>query len=80
MNGAPRIAPTPISSWAAPLAEEDGDERDQRLGHRGADGGEDAADGAFVEVQVKSKPFDGVGKQLCGDKDDGEADEEEKEG
>ncbi len=61
-------------------AEQDGDERDQRLGHGRTDRGEDAADGPFVQAQVKAEPFDCVGEQLGGDQDDGEADDEEKEG
>ena len=68
MNGAPRMAPTPISwpgrSAAARAGEQDRHERDHRLGQRRAHGGEDAADRALGQVQLMAEPLDAVGEQL----------------
>ena len=70
------MAPTPISSCGGARAEENGDQRDERLRHRRADGRQYAADGAFVQAQVKADPLDGVDEQLGGDKDGGKAEKE----
>jgi hypothetical protein len=44
-------------------AADDCDDRDQRLGHRGADGREHAARGPLPEPELVSGPLDGVGEQ-----------------
>ncbi len=56
---------------------EQGDDRDQRLRHRRADRGEDAADRPFAEAEPVADPLDRVGEEQRAGEDDGEADEQQ---
>ena len=55
-----------------------GDDRDQRLRHRRADRGEDAAHGPHSNLEPMADPLDRVGKEQRASEDDGEADEEDR--
>ena len=79
MNGAPRIAPTPISSDDCAGREDDRDDRDQGLGERRTDRGEHGADGPFRQVQGATEPLDPVGEQLRADQDDDERDQQDEQ-
>ena len=61
-------------------AADDRDDRDQRLRHRGADRGEDAAGRALAEVEAVAEPLDRVREHERAREDDGEADDEEDGG
>ena len=64
--------------FAAFGAADQGDDRDQRLRHRGPDRGEDAADRAFAELQPVAEPLDRVGEEQRAGEDDGEADRQQE--
>ena len=49
---------------------DDGDDRDQRLGHRRRHRGQHAADRPLGQVQPMPEPLDAVGEQLGGEQDD----------
>ena len=70
----------PMSSRAGRVREEDGDDRDEGLGQRRADGREHAADRALAELEGASEPLDAVGEQLGGDEDQGEGGEQVHDG
>ena len=59
------------------LGADQGDDRDQRLRHRGADRGQQAADRALAELQAVPDPLDRVGEEQRAGEDDGEAGEEQ---
>ncbi len=56
---------------------DDRDDRDQRLGHRGADRGQDRADRTLPHVQPAAQPLHRVREDERARKDDRERDEEE---
>ncbi len=73
-NGAPTIAPDRDIITSLRTAD-DRDHRDQRLGHRGADGGEDAPDRALAEPEPVARPLDRVGEEESAAGNDREGDE-----
>ena len=60
-------------------AADDRDDRDQGLRHRGADRGEQAADGPLPQLQLVADPLDGVREEERPAEEDGEADCEEND-
>jgi hypothetical protein len=63
MNGAPEDR-ADADLLAARLTGHDGHQRQDRLGERGADGGEHAADHALGQAEPLADPLDPVGEQL----------------
>ena len=80
MNGAPRMAPTPTSSAVCAAGEHDRDDRHEGLGEGRAHRREDAAHRALAELVAPAEPLDAVGEQLGRGEDDGEGDQQEKDG
>jgi hypothetical protein len=62
------------------FAADDRDDRDQRLGHRGADRREQAADRPLAHRQPVARPLDGVRENQGAGEDHGEADQKQNEG
>ncbi len=79
MNGAPRIAPMPDVGRRRAAGEDDGDDRDHRLGQGRPDRRQDGADRPFGQVEVVAEPLDAVGEQLRPDEDDDEGDGQDDE-
>ena len=80
MNGAPRIAPIPISADAVPPAKTIAMSGIIVSGRAVPDRREDAADGALGEVELLPEPLDAVREQLGADEDDDEGDDERGRG
>ncbi len=59
--------------------DEDGDERDDRLGQSSAHGREHAAHGTLAQVELAAEPFDAVHEELAARKDHGEGDYQEED-
>ena len=78
MNGAPRIAPTPTSCDDAPVAKRIAMIGIIVSGQRGADRGEDRADGALGQLELAPEPLDAVGEELGADEDDDEGEDEDR--
>jgi hypothetical protein len=55
------------------VAGDDRDQRDQALGHRGADGGEQAPHRPLPDVEAVAEPLHRVGEEDRAGQDDGEA-------
>ena len=75
MNGAPRIAPVPISSPAA-LPDKIAIKGEQRLRQRGADCGQDRADRALGQSEALADPLDAVREEFRARQDHDERREE----
>ena len=79
MNGAPRMAPTPISRATPPAGEQDRDDRDHRLGQRGPDRREHGPDRPLGEAQLLPEPLDAVGEELGAEEDHDEGDRQDEQ-
>ena len=69
MNGAPRMAPIPMSCDPASECGEQRHDRDRRLGQRRPHGRQDAADHPLGEPEPLADPLDAVGEQLRPEQD-----------
>ena len=79
MNGAPRIAPTPISSEASPVANTIAMIGMSVSGSAVPDRRQDGAYGPFGQVDGTAEPLDPVREELGADEDDHERDEQDEQ-
>ena len=79
MNGAPEDRADADLVRRLAGREQDGDDRDHRLGQRRADRRQDGSDRALGQLELAPEPLDAVGEQLGAEQDDHEGDDQDED-